>query len=88
MNGYPLGMVQARLADLVLRVERTGARVAVLHGGRPAAVLVAHDDLARLEETVAVLSSPDTLAALHRARAEVAAGRVLAADQLCRPREH
>ena len=88
MKGYPLGIVRARLADLVLRVERTGTRVAVIHRGRPAAVLVAPADLAALEETAAVLSSPDTLAALHRARAEVAAGRVLAADELCRPREH
>jgi prevent-host-death family protein len=87
VNGYPLGTARARLAELVLGVERTGARVAVLHRGRPAAVLVAPADLAALEETVAVLSSPDTLAALNRARAEVAAGRVLAADELCLPRQ-
>jgi antitoxin YefM len=88
VNGYPLGIARARLADLVLRVERTGARVAVTRRGRPAAVLVAPHDLAALEETAAVLSSPDTLAALHRARADVAAGRVLAAEELSRPREH
>jgi antitoxin YefM len=86
--GYPLGIVRARLAALVQLVERTGARVTVLHGGRPAAVLVAPADLAGLEETAAVLSSPDTLAALHRARAEVAAGRVLAVHELCRPYQH
>jgi len=87
VKAYPLGVVRSRLADLVLRVQRSGTRVAVIRDGRAAAVLVAPRDLAALEETAAVLSSPDTVAALHRARAEVAAGRVVAADELCRPRQ-
>jgi antitoxin YefM len=88
VNGYPLRIARTRLAELVRRVERTGARIAVTRRGRTAAVLIAPADLAALEETAAVLSSPDTLAELHRARAEVAAGQVLAADELCRPRLH
>jgi antitoxin YefM len=82
---YPLDIARARLDKLVRRVERRGTRVAMISQGRPAAVLVAPGDLARLEETAAVLSSPDTMAELRRAQAEVAAGRVLAADDLCRP---
>lgn len=86
MNGYPLGMARARLAELVRRVERNGDRVAVYSRGRPAAVLVAPAELEALEETVSVLSSPDTLAQLRRAQADVAAGRVVVGDELCRPR--
>jgi antitoxin YefM len=86
VNGYPLGMARARLAELVRRVERTGDRVAVYSRGRPAAVLVTPTELAALEETVSVLSSPDTLAELRRAQADVAAGRVVVGEELCRPR--
>lgn len=88
MNGYPLGMARARLAELVRRVERTGDRVALIDRGKPAAVLVTPTELASLEETVSVLSSPDTLTQLRRAQAEVAAGQVLVGDEVCRPKLH
>ena len=51
-------------------------------------MLVTPTELASLEETVSVLSSPDTLAQLRRAQAEVAAGHVLSGDEVCRPRMH
>jgi prevent-host-death family protein len=85
---YPLNVARARLGELVRRVERSGTRVAVASQGRPVAVLVTPADLAGLEETAAVLSSPDTMVELRRAQAEVAAGRVLAAHELRRPRQH
>ena len=83
MHLYPLGIARDRLGELVRRVERSGTRVAVTSRGRPAAVLVAPADLAGLEETAAVLSSPDTMVELRRAQAEVAAGRVLTAADVC-----
>lgn len=86
MRVYPLDVARARLGKLVRRVERSGTRVVVTSQGRPAAVLVAPDDLAALEETAAVLSSPDIMVELRRAQAEVAAGRVLTDHELCRPR--
>ena len=86
MRRFPLDIARARLGQLVRQVERGGTRVVVVSQGRSAAVLVAPADLAGLEETAAVLSSPDTMVKLRRAQAEVAAGRVLAADDLCRPR--
>jgi antitoxin YefM len=85
---YPLDIACARLAELVRRVERSGTRVMVVSQGRPVAVLVAPADLAGLEETASVLSCPDTMVELRRAQAEVAAGRVLAGPELCRPRRH
>jgi len=85
---YPLDIARAQFGQLVRQVERGGTRVVVVSQGRPAAVLVAPADLAGLEETAAVLSSPDTMVEMRRAQAEVAAGRVLAANDLCRPRQH
>jgi len=88
MRRFPLDIARAQFGQLVRQVERGGTRVVVVSQGRPAAVLVAPADLAGLEETAAVLSSPDTMVELRRAQAEVAAGRVLAANDLCRPRQH
>jgi antitoxin YefM len=85
---YPLDIARARLGKLVRQVERGGVRVMVVSQGRPAAVLVAPADLAGLEETAAVLSCPHTMVELRRAQAEVAAGRVLAADELSRPPQY
>jgi prevent-host-death family protein len=88
MRHYPVDLARARLGRLVRQVERGGTRVVVVRQGRPAAVLVAPADLAGLEETATVLSSPDTMVELRRAQAEVAAGQVLVADDLCRPRQY
>lgn len=42
--------------------------------GRPAAVMLSLEDLESLEETLAILSDPDLLAAIGEADAEVEAG--------------
>lgn len=42
--------------------------------GRPAAVMLSLEDLESLEETLAVLSDPELVAAIREADAEVAAG--------------
>ena len=46
------------------------------HNGRPAAVLLAYDDLAALEETLDVLSDPAALADIRDADADVLRGDV------------
>ncbi|MET7419138.1 type II toxin-antitoxin system prevent-host-death family antitoxin [Dactylosporangium sp. NPDC005555] len=51
-------------------------RIEITVYGRPAAVLMSADDLAALEETVAVLSDPAALAGLIEGTADIAAGRV------------
>ena len=66
--------VKAHLSELVAQVGAHHDRVTVTVHGRPTAVLVAVEDLEGLEETIAVLSSADTLRALADADAELAAG--------------
>jgi prevent-host-death family protein len=53
--------VKARFSELVDRVAREQDRVTVTRKGRPAAVLVSPEDLASLEETLAVLSDPQLM---------------------------
>ncbi len=71
----PLAEVKNHLSEVVEQVEVEHARVTITKHGRPAAVLVSADDLASLEETLALLSDPEVLARIRKARAEVADGQ-------------
>jgi antitoxin YefM len=58
----PLSSVKAHLSELVNRVEDQHDRVVVTRNGKPAAVLISHDDLESLEETLAIMSDPALMA--------------------------
>ena len=77
MSTEALRIVKDRFSEYVDRVEREHERVVVTRNGRPAVVLISPDDLASLEETIAVLSDTDSVRALHAAEAAVAAGDVV-----------
>ncbi|WP_117209018.1 type II toxin-antitoxin system Phd/YefM family antitoxin [Allorhizocola rhizosphaerae] len=55
----PLADVRDRLSPLVTSVETTHERVVITKNGRPAAVLIAYEDLESLQETLEILSDPD-----------------------------
>jgi antitoxin YefM len=74
MTELPLAKVRDRLSELVADVESTHARVTITKHGHPAAVLISPDDLASLEETIDVLSTPGALEDIRKAEAEVARG--------------
>jgi antitoxin YefM len=61
----PLSSVKTHLSELVDRVEDQHDRVVVTRNGKPAAVLISHEDLESLEETLAILSAPDLMAQIH-----------------------
>lgn len=63
-----------RLSELVTDVEGTHARVTVTKHGHPAAVLISPDDLASLEETLDILSTPGAVEEIHEAEREIARG--------------
>jgi prevent-host-death family protein len=77
MTIEPLREVRDHFSDVVDRVEREHERVTVTRNGRAAAVIVSPDDLAELEETLAVLSDPEALADVREADAAYAAGDVV-----------
>lgn len=74
MNEVPLADARNRLSELVAEVETTHARVTVTKHGHPAAVLISPDDLASLEETLDILSTPGALEEIREAEAQVARG--------------
>jgi antitoxin YefM len=69
-----LADTKAHLSELVARVGEQHERITVTVHGRPAAVIIAVDDLESLEETIAVLSDSAVLRALVEADAELARG--------------
>ena len=70
-----LAEAKAHLSELVNRVATHHERVTVTVHGTPSAVLVAPEDLEALEETLAILSDPDTMARMAASDAELTAGR-------------
>ncbi|WBB97887.1 MULTISPECIES: type II toxin-antitoxin system Phd/YefM family antitoxin [unclassified Solwaraspora] len=78
----PFTDARNRLSELIEEVERTHERIEITRHGRPVAVLISPDDLAALEETLDVLSSPEAMRQLAESRAAIAAGDVLDASQV------
>ena len=82
MTTLPLGEVKTHLSELVGRVHDHHERVTVTVHGRPSAVLVAVEDLDRLEETLAILRDADAMRRLAESDAELARGEEVTAAEL------
>jgi prevent-host-death family protein len=80
----PLAEIKKRLSEIVDRVEGHHERVVLTRNGRPAAVIMSPDDLESLEETLAILSDPEALAAIREAEEDLAAGRFITGEELRR----
>jgi prevent-host-death family protein len=76
MAAEPLRAVRDHLSEVVDRVEHHHERVTITRNGRDAAVLISPEDLAELEETLAVLGDPEALADIREADASYARGDV------------
>jgi prevent-host-death family protein len=68
----PLAEIKNHLSEVVDEVVTTQARVTITRHGRPAAVLISIDELSAIEETLEVLSDPETVAALRESRRQKA----------------
>ena len=82
METTSLADAKNRLSELVSAVEGTWERVTITKNGRPAAVLIAVDDLESLTETLAILSDPEAMSAIAEAEsgtAEMTTGQEMAA---------
>ncbi len=84
MSELPLADARNRLSELVADVERTHDRVTITKHGHAAAVLIAPDDLASLEETLDILSDPRALAEIRESEAELERGEHTSGDEMAR----
>jgi len=65
MTTLPFSEVKPHLSDLADRVERQHERILVTRNGRPSFVLMSPDELDSMEETLSVLSEPETLLSIR-----------------------
>ncbi len=72
MTVTTLADAKARFSEIVASAEATHERTTVTKNGRPAVVIIAAEDLESLEETLAILSDPELLAAVRERTTEPA----------------
>ena len=82
MTMLPVADARAQLSRLIDEAMTTHERFEITRNGRRAAVLLSADDYDALQETIAVLSDSELLAAHIEGQAAIAAGDYLDADQL------
>lgn len=78
----PVGEARDHLSEFVAEVARTHERVTITRHGQPTAVLVSVDDLEALEETLALLSDPGTVAAIREGTEQAERGEYVDNDEL------
>ncbi len=83
-----LAEAKAHLSELVNRVSVQHERVTVTVHGTPSAVLVAPEDLESLEETLAILSDPDTMRRMTASDEELVNGDGESESDLTAAMEH
>lgn len=83
-----LAEAKAHLSEVVNRVSTQHERVTVTVHGHPSAILLAPEDLERLEETIAVLADNELLRDLAASDDDIAAGRVETAEDLAAAMAH
>ena len=82
MTTIPLADAKARLSAVLDEVRDTHERVVITRNGRPEAVIISVSDLAALEETLDLLSTPGALEEIRLAEAEIARGEAIGAEEL------
>ena len=82
MTTLPVADARARLSKLIDAAVTTHERFEITRNGHRAAVLLAADDYDTLQDTIAVLSDAELLAAHREGQAAIAEGDHLDAEQL------
>jgi antitoxin YefM len=65
----PISEAKMKLGELVASLEAGDEEVIITRNGRPAAVLLATEAYEALQETLALLSNPETINQIRRAKA-------------------
>jgi len=82
VTSVSLSEAKDKLSAIVEQAERTHEIVTITRHGRPAAVLMAAEDLESLHETLFWLSQPAVREDIAAARRDVQAGETAGAEEL------
>lgn len=74
MRTLPLSEAKAHLSELIDAVDARHERVTITRRGRPAAVLMSHEEMEGLEATLEIMADPAFYAEILRNQAELEAG--------------
>lgn len=74
MSTESLRTVRDRFSEFVDRAHKHHERVVITKNGETAAVMMSADDLASLEETIALLSDPEAMAEINEAKLSIEVG--------------
>lgn len=80
----PVTEVKKRLLELLKRVQGGGGTVMITKNGVPAGILMGMQEYEGLLETLDIMSNPEILKALRKARKNVEAGLVVPAEEVWR----
>jgi prevent-host-death family protein len=78
----PLSEVKAKLSELVDQVESRDERVVITRRGRPAAVLVSHDDLESWQETLEITSNRALMTEIRRGIRQLERGQTVRYEEV------
>ncbi|MBW3621066.1 MAG: type II toxin-antitoxin system Phd/YefM family antitoxin [Actinobacteria bacterium] len=78
----PVREFRSHLADLLDEVADRREHVTITRHGRPSAVVIPIDEYEALEETAEILSDDPTLDAIRRGLDDLAAGDLVALDEI------
>lgn len=80
LTSASLSDVRSRLSEIVEEAASTGSDFVITRHGRPAAVIVGHEEYESMIETLNILSDRETMAAIAEAEADLAAGELVELD--------
>lgn len=75
MTILPLGEARNHLSEVIDGIDRTHDRLTITRHGRPVAVVLSPEDLASMEETLAILAVPGALEAVRSGTRELDTGQ-------------
>lgn len=82
MKTLPLADVKARLSSLVSEVESEHDQIIITRNGSPAAMIISVAEWESIQETLAVLSDPQTMSDLREAKVSRATGEVYSTEEV------
>jgi prevent-host-death family protein len=77
IHTLPVTEARAKLPQLVKAADERFDRTVITSNGKPTAVIMSYEEYEAWEETLEVLSNPETMRAIRKADEELAAGKAI-----------
>lgn len=81
-NTLPISQVRNQLPSLVEEADTLAKTTYITVKGRIKAAIVSAAELESMQETLEILSDPETMAAIRESEADIKAGRVYSLEQV------